>query len=44
MKKYLQDLIEKKEKRSKELRESIEAASTADEVRSLGDALSEVDV
>lgn len=43
MKKYLQDLIEKKEKRSKELRESIEAASTADEVRSLGDALSEVE-
>ena len=43
MKKYLQNLIEKKEKRSKELRESIEAANTADEVRSLGDTLSEVE-
>ncbi len=43
MKKYLQNLIEKKEKRAKELRGSIEAANTADEVRSLGDTLSEVE-
>lgn len=43
MKKYLQELINKKEKRAKELRESIEAASTADEVRSLGETLAEIE-
>lgn len=43
MKKYLKELIEKKEKRTKELRQAIKDANTADEVRSLGDALADVE-
>ena len=43
MKKFLKNLIEAKEKRSKELREKINAATTADEVRSLGNELTIVD-
>lgn len=42
MKKYLNDFIKKKEERAKELRKLIQAASTADEVRSLGDTLNAV--
>lgn len=42
MREYLRKLIEKKEKRAKELRELIKKAETADEVRSLGDTLQAV--
>lgn len=42
MREYLKKLIEKKEKRAKELRELIKKAETADEVRSLGDTLQAV--
>lgn len=43
MKKYLQDLIAKKQKRAKELREKIQGAETADEVRSLGNELTSIE-
>jgi len=39
---YLQNLISAKEKRAKELRKMIEEATTADEVRSLGETLQAV--
>lgn len=42
MEKYLKELIKKKEERAKELRKLIQAATTADEVRSLGDTLNDV--
>jgi HK97 family phage major capsid protein len=42
MKKYLRDLIAKKEKRAAELKEQIKTAETADEVRALGDTLDNV--
>lgn len=42
MKKYLLDLIAKKEKRAAELKEQIKTAETADEVRALGDTLDNV--
>lgn len=42
MKEYLKKLIKKKEERAKELRKLIQAAATADEVRSLGDTLNAV--
>lgn len=42
MKDYLKKLIKKKEERAKELRKLIQAAATADEVRSLGETLNAV--
>lgn len=42
MKKFLESLIEKKQKKADELRSAIKAAATADEVRSLGDQLDAV--
>lgn len=43
MKKYLQNLIDKKQKRAKELRQLINDAQTADEVRKLGEELTAVE-
>lgn len=42
MKKYLETLIANKKKKADELRAAIKAAATADEVRSLGDQLNEI--
>lgn len=42
MREFLKKLIEAKKKRAKELREKIKAATTADEVRALGDTLQAV--
>lgn len=42
IKQYLQNIIDSKTKRAKELREQIKAAQTADEVRALGDTLQAV--
>lgn len=42
MKKFLENLIKKKEARAAELREAIKKAATADEVRSLGETLQAV--